>query len=265
MMGEDEFYIGYEGGMPPRMRRAVCGAIVVAVTAAIGAAALFVSQQQPLVDARFEFGHVRTFEGYLSLTPAPVLLVRDRDTTQPHWLVSPGKYGPSVALGTAAPGWVTLAGTLIERERWRMIEIVHGSLRARDSRAPPPAVAAPTWRERALTGEIVDSKCFLGVMNPGERTVHRDCATRCLSGGVPAMLAYRDDTGPHLALLLGADADVLRQGVGNTVTLPGLLSGPEESQVFAIGGRVHSLRKQSRPRNTAGDTSLRGWHPRPRT
>jgi hypothetical protein len=164
-----------------------------------------------------------------------MLLVRDEDTTLPHWLVSPGKFGPSVALGTAAPGWVTLAGTLIERERWRMIEIVHGSLRARDSR--PPAVAAPTWRERALTGEIVDSKCFLGVMNPGERTVHRDCATRCISGGVPPMLAYRDQAGSHLALLLGADAGVRRQGVGNTVTLTGLLSGPEEAQVFTIGGR----------------------------
>ena len=31
-----------------------------------------------------------------------------------------------------------------------------------------------------LTGEIADSKCWLGVMNPGEGTVHRDCARRCL-------------------------------------------------------------------------------------
>jgi hypothetical protein len=27
-----------------------------------------------------------------------------------------------------------------------------------------------------LTGEIVDSKCYLGVMNPGQGKVHRDCA-----------------------------------------------------------------------------------------
>ena len=234
MMGADEFYIGYEGGMPPRMRRAVGGAIVVIVTVAISAASLFVSQQRPLADARFEFGRVRAFEGYLSLTPAPVLLVRDEDTTLPHWLVSPGKFGPSVALGTAAPGWVTVAGTLIERERWRMIEIVPGSLRAIDSRAAPPAVTEHAWRDRVLTGEIVDSKCFLGVMNPGERTVHRDCATRCLSGGVPAMLSYRDDTGPRLALLLGVDAAVLGDGVGNTITLTGVLSGPPESEVFAV-------------------------------
>lgn len=233
MTGDDEFYVGYEAGMPPRMRRAVGGAIVAAVTVAISAAALFVSQQRPLADARFEFGRARTFEGYLSLTPAPMLLVREKDTTRPHWLVSPGKFGPSLTLGTAAPGWVTVAGTLIEREQWRMIEIVPGSLRAIDSRAAPPAVTDPAWRHRVLTGEIVDSKCFLGVMNPGERTVHRDCAVRCLAGGVPPMLAYRDDTGVHLALLLGADAGLLRHGVGHTVTLTGVLSGPAESEVFA--------------------------------
>lgn len=234
MMGDDEFYVGYEGAMPPLVRRAVGGAIVVAVTAAIGAAALFVSQQRPLADARFEFGHVRTFEGYLSLTPSPVLLVGDRGTTQPHWLVSPGKFGPAAALGAAAPGWITLSGTLIEREPWRMIEVVPGSLRAVDSQQPPPIIAEGPARERVLTGEIVDSKCFLGVMLPGERTVHRDCAMRCLSGGVPPILAYHDEGGTHLALLLGGDAEILRRGVGHPITLPGVLSGPEEALVFRI-------------------------------
>ena len=237
MIADEEFYIGYEGVMPPRLRRAVGGAIVSALALALLAAVFFVWQQRPLAEGRFEFGHVRNFEGYLSLTPTPVLLVRDQDITRPHWLVSPGKFGPSAAIGSAAAGWVRLSGTLIERESWRMIEVVSGSLRALESRAPSPTLATPSSRARTLTGEVVDSKCFLGVMNPGERTVHRDCATRCLSGGVPAMLAYRDEAGSHLALLLGAGPEVLREGVGNTVTLSGVLSGPEEAQVFAVGGR----------------------------
>jgi hypothetical protein len=234
MSGEDEFYIGYEGGMPPQIRRGVAAAVVVTLAVASFVALVFVSQQRTLADARFEFGHVRTFEGYLLLTPSPALLVRDKATTQPHWLVSPGKFGPSLALGSATPGWVTLSGTLIERDPWRMIELVPGSLRAVDSSAPPPLIAELPSLRRVLTGEVVDSKCFLGVMNPGERTVHRDCATRCLSGGVPAMLAFHDETGSHLALLLGADADILRRGVGNPITLSGTLSGPEEALVFTI-------------------------------
>jgi hypothetical protein len=234
MNGEDEFYIGYEGGMPPRIRRHVAAAVVFTLAVVSLVALVFVSQQRTLADARFEFGDVRDFAGYLLLTPSPALLIRDQGTTQPHWLVSPGKFGPSLALGSAEPGWVTLSGTLIERDPWRMIEIVPGSLREMDSREPPPIIAGLPSRDRRLTGEIVDSKCFLGVMNPGERTVHRDCATRCLSGGVPAMLAFHDETGSHLALLLGADADVLRRGVGNPITLSGMLSGPEEALVFAI-------------------------------
>ncbi len=52
-----------------------------------------------------------------------------------------------------------------------------------------------------IVGEIVDSKCYLGVMNPGRSKVHRDCAARCISGGVPPALVTADG----LYLLAGAD------------------------------------------------------------
>jgi hypothetical protein len=233
-MSDDEFYIGYESGMPPRTRRATVTAAAAVAAMVLVVAATFVSVQHGLADSRFEYGQVRTFEGYLSLTPSPVLHVEVDGETHPHWLVAPGKFGPAAVLGDTRPGWVALSGTLIERGSWHMIEMVPGSVRAAASASPPPAATAAVATPRVLQGEIVDSKCFLGVMNPGERTVHRDCATRCLAGGVPPMLAYRDDTGSHLALLLGASSDVMRQGVGNTVTLSGLLSGNEEALVFTL-------------------------------
>jgi hypothetical protein len=235
MNEHDEFYIGYEGGMPPRTRRAVTGAVILALTAAFTLPLAFVTQQRGLADARFEFGRLRTFSGYLSRTPAPVLFVVDRDGTRPHWLVSQGKFGPGAALGNRPPGWVTLSGTLIERERWRMIEIAPGSVRPVASSAAPPLPAHNPARRVVRRGEIIDSKCYLGVMNPGERTVHRDCATRCLSGGVPPMFAFQDDAGSHLALLLDAGAAISTHGAGRTITLEGLLSGPDESLVLAVG------------------------------
>ena len=65
-----------------------------------------------------------------------------------------------------------------------------------------------------LGGEIVDSKCYLGVMNPGRSKVHRDCAARCLRGGIPPMLVTADAT----YLLAGAEgADF----VGETVQVEG--------------------------------------------
>ena len=36
-----------------------------------------------------------------------------------------------------------------------------------------------------VSGEIVDSKCFLGVMVPGAGKTHKECASLCLRGGIP--------------------------------------------------------------------------------
>jgi hypothetical protein len=38
-----------------------------------------------------------------------------------------------------------------------------------------------------LRGEIVDGKCWMGVMNPGSGKVHQDCAALCLRGGIPPL------------------------------------------------------------------------------
>jgi hypothetical protein len=59
-------------------------------------------------------------------------------------------------------------------------------------------------RVESLLGEIVDSKCFLGVMKPGEGKPHRSCATRCLSGGVPPQLLVESSDGSRRLLLLAA-------------------------------------------------------------
>ena len=231
MTDRDEFYIGYEPEWPSRTRtivvRAVCAAAAVAVLVAAG----FVWQQRPLARSRFEFGHTRTFDGYLARHPAPALWIPGRG---PHWLVAPGKFGAAAMPGMLDDGWVTVSGSLIEREHWRMIEVPPGGIRRTHSDADAPLPADARGARVTLTGEIVDSKCYLGVMNPGERTVHRDCAVRCLSGGIPAMFAYRDSAGTHLALLLGGDESLRRDYVGRPVTLSGNLSGSEEALVLTV-------------------------------
>jgi len=46
-----------------------------------------------------------------------------------------------------------------------------------------------------LTGEILDPKCYFGVMKPGHGKPHRDCATRCIAGGISPVFWVRDETG----------------------------------------------------------------------
>lgn len=71
--------------------------------------------------------------------------------------------------------------------------------------APQPAVSP--LGEGMFTGELVDTKCWSGVMRPATGKVHRGCAIRCLSGGVPPGLLVRDGSGDGMVLLLAGVAD----------------------------------------------------------
>jgi hypothetical protein len=65
-----------------------------------------------------------------------------------------------------------------------------------------PSVQIQRHGRMTLRGEIVDSKCHLGVMNPGERRTHRACAKLCIRGGIPPMLWCEDKDGNVRRLLL---------------------------------------------------------------
>jgi hypothetical protein len=88
-----------------------------------------------------------------------------------------------------------------------------------------------------VTGEIVDSKCYLGVMNPGQGKVHRDCAARCLSGGVPPIFVTSNGVDQFLLVdpeghALGHDA--LHEFVAEPITIHGELLQRGESRLLMI-------------------------------
>lgn len=199
---QDEFYVGYEDAVPPRLgarvRQACVAALVVALTAA-GAALL---SHRRLDASRFDFGRPGEVRGTLTRAPYPSV----RTGTERLWLVGQGKHGADAAVADVPDGTVTLQGTRIQRGSHAMVEVVAGSVRAADGAPAPPPEPPSTGTEVTLTGEIVDSKCFLGVMNPGEAVVHRDCARMCLRGGVPPMLLVRGGMGEEALVLLVSGA-----------------------------------------------------------
>jgi len=84
---------------------------------------------------------------------------------------------------------------------------------------------------QTLVGEIVDSKCFLGVMNPGQLLPHRACAIRCISGGIPPVLLVRDtEGGANYLLLVSADGKPVNQQVLDLVAEPVQITGEVERQ-----------------------------------
>jgi hypothetical protein len=240
----DEFYIGYETEVPPlvaaRVRRVV--GVLVAVVQILAVVVLVF--QERLLPSRFDFGRPQEVRGQLRRSPYPSLALPDRRV----WLVGQGKRGADVAIVGTPDGHVRLQGATIARGRHEMLEVVPGSVVPIEAPATPFAgrdLGRDGWRadarepgeEVTLTGEIVDSKCFLGVMNPGEGTVHRDCARLCLRGGIPPMLLVRSNTGDDaLILLVTADGQAagpaLAHLAGQAVTVTGRLSRGEGSPVL---------------------------------
>ena len=75
-----------------------------------------------------------------------------------------------------------------------------------------------------VVGELVDTKCFLGVMRPAHGKVHRACAIRCLEGGIPPGLWVRNETTDAVYILAGKDNQPLEidfQLAGRTVEVEG--------------------------------------------
>jgi hypothetical protein len=225
----DDFYIGYLPTAPTPLRallkrtvRALL--IVVAVVALVS-----VKAQQPFAASAFEFDKARDFEGTVEARPYPTLLVTrpGTDSPSPYLLVAPGKHGADEFVRDYANQHVHLKGKLIYREEGTMIEVDPASIHA-EGGAVIHGDAAEDLGPTTLTGEIVDSKCFLGVMNPGSGKVHRECAARCLSGGIPPAFLAEDAPGsqPSLYILTSTDGGPiprrkLLQRVGERITING--------------------------------------------
>lgn len=235
----DEFYIGWEAkaapGIGKAVRRVVFALLLIALLVPV---ALAISQRM-ISTSVFEWGNVKNFSGILQTTPYPHLLVRRPGNTDgqarfsTYYLVAPWKFGlKPEGLAPFDGKSVILKGTLIYRGSQTMIEVVNDSIHATNTAAP-----ALTGQEtialgrQTLTGEIVDSKCFLGVMNPGQLTPHRACAIRCISGGIPPVLLVRQKGGAAIYLMLvSADGKPVNQQVLDLVAEPVGITGEVERQ-----------------------------------
>lgn len=224
-MREPEFYVGYQAQAPPRLSLFVRGVVAVLALTGLAAALILVAGQAPFADARFEYGQPREYEGQLLAWPYPMLIT----PSGRYLLVAPGKHGFS-AEGLDGRR-IHVKGTLIRRGEDQMLEVEPSSVRDLGRATPGEEPALMDLGDAVLSGEIVDSKCFLGVMNPGQGKVHRDCAVRCISGGVPPAFLVRDAGGTARVLLLwGRDGRRLGREILDFVAGPLTISGRLKKQ-----------------------------------
>lgn len=196
-----EFYIGWMPQAPDGIAKHIrkC-AIIIGVFIVAGAIVLSL-QQRKFSTATFEFGQLTTVKGIYYQFPVPSLKVtasRDafgQSTYITIPLVGYGKFGAEGLIHeleeerktSLNEKLVTFKGTLLYSDGKALLQIDKND-------SPLVAVANANAEDIAhdvkdlgtmhLNGEILDPKCYFGVMKPGHGKPHRDCAIRCIAGGI---------------------------------------------------------------------------------
>lgn len=218
----DDFYVGYLLAAPANLARSTRIIVIAIFACALALAALLVLSQSGFGHGVFEYGTERDFKGTIEAAPYPVLAVdRPGDGRSRYLLSSVGKHGALPLVKDFVGAVVRLRGTLVYRDGLTMIEVVDGSVKPLDASGGHADTVERDLGPITLRGEIVDSKCYLGVMKPGNTKAHRDCAARCISGGIPPVLLVRDAGGnASYYLLVGENGESLNHAVLDLIAEP---------------------------------------------
>lgn len=231
----DEIYVGYLP-VPPRQRRFLRVAVPVGAWLLCAMTFLWARSQNAPGISRWDDQHARTFSGLVIAEPYPMLFVDDADGagSTPLLLVEVGKHGGQRAAVFHGKR-VTVSGWVLRRDGRTMLEMEPGAaafspkkgtsdplLTEREPSMPPVTVIGRS----TLRGEIVDAKCYLGAMRPGEGKTHKDCATLCIRGGIPPVLVVNGRTGnPEYYLLTNEQGGALDVSVLPLVADPVEMTG----------------------------------------
>lgn len=249
----EEFYIGYLPEAPPNLARFVSRVVACGVMGSVAVAVVLVFAQRPYDPGTYEFLKFRDFEGVVERYPAPFLRVQ-RPGVLPAGvseasrfpLVNPGKRGAVQEFADLEGQRVTLKGSLIYRGDQTMIEVVDRSVVVLDSDSSSPMTEPTDLGLHTLRGEIVDSKCFLGVMKPGRQKPHRSCAARCISGGVPPILLVEAEGEAAVYFYLtGEDGEALGDDLLDFVAEPVQVTGRvrRHGDLLVLAASVSSIQR----------------------
>lgn len=241
MKQDTEFYIGWQAEVPPGFARTIRRTLIGLCLLVPAVALLIVVFQSGFSGSTFEFGKKTVLEGVFNRNPVPFISIENgsdlsgKQVFQKILLVGPGKRGFDAVFGDQNipdGARVKMSGFLIYHDGKAGMEVKSIDIR------PKPETRQPEARNlhlgvATLRGEITDPKCLFGVMKPGFSKPHRDCAVRCISGGIPPVLKVANENGEtEYYLLVGprgeALNDRLRDFVADAVQVCGRIEQEDD-------------------------------------
>ncbi len=240
MPERDDFYVGYFP-LPRAHKRFLQVALPLIVFLMVFSAAGIALKQRDPGAGVWQTGEPSTWTGVVRFDPYPTLVADDGNV---HLLVRMGKRG---AHDVAAPfnnQPVSIRGRQLQRDGRRMIELddppaSDPAITPATGTAPQPIPAPTDLGPVTLHGEILDAKCYLGAMKPGDGKTHKACATLCIAGGIPPMLYTRAPDGSRTYTLLADESgapiiDPLLPFIGEPVTISGRLEQRAVGRVLRV-------------------------------
>ncbi|MEI9986959.1 MAG: hypothetical protein WDN69_29635 [Aliidongia sp.] len=194
------FYVGYL--RLPRDLRGFLIRLVIAFLVIDIALALFIFVvQKPRASGAWGIAGEAYYSGRFSVRPYPLLRVpAEGGGSRIVFIISEGKIGAPPGLEDFDGAQVTVGGYPLQRGDLTLLQLAEPPDRREAAGPAPPDDAAAT--DRTMTGEIMDSKCWAGAMNPGEGKEHKSCAGLCMLGGLPILFVVGGPGGEQQWYLL---------------------------------------------------------------
>jgi len=256
MMKDQEFYVPYiEGSLGAKTKRTLKYFVIVSVLFIVLAALVFSFSQKPFKNSTFELTNATKITGTFHENPYPMLRTQIADKTYKNiLLLGFGKSSANPFLETIRKKTKNLngktliiEGNLIYYNGKTLLQITDDEKVIVENNTTK--VKLPQKKEISeitLEGEIIDPKCYFGVMKPGYGKIHRSCAVRCISGGIPPVLATTDSNNiAKYFLITDQNGNALHENIlsfiGKQAQIKGFVEQLEDWYLFKIDTKDISI------------------------
>lgn len=201
MKKEEEFYVPYiEGSIGDKTRKTIKKFVMLTFSILAIGAVIFSFSQKPFKNSSFELATVTKIIGVFHENPYPMLRVQVAENSFKNVILL--GFGKSSAhpyfkkIQKETPNLegrkLSVEGNLIYYNGRTLMQITAEQKVKLVDNTITTSPDKVEISKMTFQGEIIDPKCYFGVMKPGKGKIHRSCAVRCISGGIPPVFATTD-------------------------------------------------------------------------
>ncbi len=233
---KDEFYIGYLDEVPVKTKKSIKRFVLFSIGVIIIIATVFSLTQNTFKNSTFELTTSTKIMGVYHEMPYPMLKVKTSENTFKNiLLLGFGKLSVNPYLNKIrkevpelSGSMLSIEGNLIYYNGKTLLQVTSDEkinlIETANSKRLPISNILVEGIE--LKGEVIDPKCYFGVMKPGKGKIHRSCAVLCISGGIPPVLATTDENNiSEYYLITDQQGQPIHKEITPYVGKPSLLKG----------------------------------------